>query len=174
MNYKEPRWAADSGTGSVLQIRSGHGRFVERLSVHKDDLSGGVYVPLASCLAIISNRRGNSDEHGVCGSSLRACNTSTDSTQALPECAESKLPAAFARPGADPAGPKKKWNRQNQAEMKAHVQKLYELIGELKEQIERSETNSTLSLSVVKKASLNRSATASPCDTRFSCNAGPA
>src|ERR1700688_4961520 len=46
----------------------------------------------------------------------------------------------------------KKLDRQNQAEIKANVQKLYELIGELKEQVERSDTNSTLSLSVVKKA----------------------
>jgi DNA-binding transcriptional regulator GbsR (MarR family) len=46
----------------------------------------------------------------------------------------------------------KKLDRQNQAEIKADVQKLYELIGELKEQVERSDTNSTLSLSVVKKA----------------------
>jgi hypothetical protein len=46
----------------------------------------------------------------------------------------------------------KKLDRQNQAEIKANVQKLYELIGELKEQVERSDANSTLSLSVVKKA----------------------
>ncbi|HTG29533.1 MAG TPA: hypothetical protein VK818_15045 [Methylomirabilota bacterium] len=46
----------------------------------------------------------------------------------------------------------KKLDRQNQAEIKADVQKLYELIGELREQVERSDTNSTLSLSVVKKA----------------------
>jgi hypothetical protein len=36
-------------------------------------------------------------------------------------------------------------------EIKADVEKLYELIGELREQIRRSDTNSTLSLSVVKK-----------------------
>jgi len=46
----------------------------------------------------------------------------------------------------------KKVNRQNQAEIQADVEKLYELIGELREQIQRSDTNSTLSLSVVKKA----------------------
>jgi hypothetical protein len=46
----------------------------------------------------------------------------------------------------------KKMNRQNQAEIKADVQKLYELIGELKDQVERSDATSTLSLSVVKKA----------------------
>lgn len=46
----------------------------------------------------------------------------------------------------------KKLNRQNQVEIKADVEKLYELIGELREQVQRSDTNSTLSLSVVKKA----------------------
>jgi c-di-AMP phosphodiesterase-like protein len=43
-------------------------------------------------------------------------------------------------------------NRQNQAEIKADVEKLYELIGELKEEVERSDANSTLSVGVVKKA----------------------
>ncbi|MDQ1404588.1 MAG: hypothetical protein QOG55_217 [Acidobacteriaceae bacterium] len=46
----------------------------------------------------------------------------------------------------------KKMNRQNQAEIKADVEKLYELIGELKEEVERSDANSTLSVGVVKKA----------------------
>ena len=46
----------------------------------------------------------------------------------------------------------KKINRQNQAEIKADVEKLYGLIGELREQVQSSDANSTLSLSVVKKA----------------------
>jgi hypothetical protein len=46
----------------------------------------------------------------------------------------------------------KKLDRQNQAEIKADVEKLYQLIGELKEEVERSDANSTLSVGVVKKA----------------------
>ena len=42
--------------------------------------------------------------------------------------------------------------KQNQAEIKSEVQKLYELVSELKEQIEKTDGTSTLSLSVVKKA----------------------
>jgi hypothetical protein len=42
--------------------------------------------------------------------------------------------------------------KQNQAEIRSEVQKLYELVSELKEQIEKTDATSTLSLSVVKKA----------------------
>ena len=55
--------------------------------------------------------------------------------------------------GPEQTGPDaKKINRQNQAEIKADVEKLYGLIGELREQVQSSDANSTLSLSVVKKA----------------------
>jgi hypothetical protein len=55
--------------------------------------------------------------------------------------------------GPEQTGPDaKKMNRQNQAEIKADVEKLYDLIGELREQVQSSDANSTLSLSVVKKA----------------------
>jgi hypothetical protein len=55
--------------------------------------------------------------------------------------------------GPEQTGPDaKKINLQNQAEIKADVEKLYDLIGELREQVQRSDANSTLSLSVVKKA----------------------
>jgi hypothetical protein len=43
-------------------------------------------------------------------------------------------------------------NQQNQAEVRSSVQKLYELITELKEEVERSDTTKTLSVSVVKKS----------------------
>jgi len=43
-------------------------------------------------------------------------------------------------------------NRQNQAEIKSDVTRLYEMVSELKEQVEHTDANSTLSLSVVKKA----------------------
>ncbi|MEQ1473802.1 MAG: hypothetical protein ABLQ96_08270, partial [Candidatus Acidiferrum sp.] len=47
---------------------------------------------------------------------------------------------------------KKQMDRQNQAEVKAGVEKLYQLITELREQVQKSDSTSMLSLSVVKKA----------------------
>jgi len=41
---------------------------------------------------------------------------------------------------------------QNQKELRANVSKLYDMVLELKEQVERTDANSTLSLSVMKKA----------------------
>jgi hypothetical protein len=43
-------------------------------------------------------------------------------------------------------------DKQNQAEVKASVEKLYVLISELKEQVEKSDVNLTLPVSVVKKS----------------------
>jgi hypothetical protein len=43
-------------------------------------------------------------------------------------------------------------SKQNQAEIKSEVTRLYEMVSELKEQVEHTDSNSTLSLSVVKKA----------------------
>jgi hypothetical protein len=43
-------------------------------------------------------------------------------------------------------------DKQNQAEIRLEVQKLSDLVAELKEQVEKSDVSSTLSLSVVKKA----------------------
>jgi hypothetical protein len=68
-----------------------------------------------------------------------------------PNAPNPNYPPGLQGPEQTPPDPKKV-NRQNQAEIKADVQKLYELIGELKEQVERSDANSTLSVSVVKKA----------------------
>jgi hypothetical protein len=50
------------------------------------------------------------------------------------------------------SGDKKEMDRQSQAEIKADVEKLYELVSELREQIQKSDATSTLSLSVVNKA----------------------
>jgi hypothetical protein len=50
--------------------------------------------------------------------------------------------------GTDP----KAIDKQNQAEIRLEVQKLSDLVNELKEQIDKSDANSTLSISVVKKA----------------------
>jgi hypothetical protein len=49
-------------------------------------------------------------------------------------------------------GDPKMIDKQNQAQIRLEVQKLYEMVGELKEQIDKTDANSTLSLSVVKKA----------------------
>lgn len=68
-----------------------------------------------------------------------------------PNAPNPNYPPGLQGPEQTPSDPKK-MDRQNQAEIKADVQKLYDLIGELKEQVERSDANSTLSLSVVKKA----------------------
>lgn len=46
----------------------------------------------------------------------------------------------------------KAMDKQNQAEVKASVEKLYVLISELKEQVEKSDANAVLSVSVVKKS----------------------
>jgi len=55
--------------------------------------------------------------------------------------------------GPQATGPDKKAiDRQNQKEIKAHVTKLYEMVSELKEQIDRTDSTSTLSMAVVKKA----------------------
>jgi hypothetical protein len=42
--------------------------------------------------------------------------------------------------------------RENQAKIKVDVEKLYELVGELREQVQKSDVTSTLSVSVVNKA----------------------
>jgi hypothetical protein len=47
---------------------------------------------------------------------------------------------------------KKEIARENQAKIKADVEKLYELVGELREQVQKSDVTSTLSVSVVNKA----------------------
>jgi hypothetical protein len=43
-------------------------------------------------------------------------------------------------------------DRAKQQELRTDVSKLFEMVSELKEQVERTDTNSTLSLSVLKKA----------------------
>jgi len=53
----------------------------------------------------------------------------------------------------DPSQPNPKaMERANQKEIRTDVAKLYEMVAELKEQIEKTDANSTLSLSVVKQA----------------------
>lgn len=43
-------------------------------------------------------------------------------------------------------------NRQNQAEVRSSVEKLYQLAGELKEEVAKTDTNNTLPVSIVKKS----------------------
>jgi len=51
------------------------------------------------------------------------------------------------------AGPDQKAiDKAKQQELRTDVSKLYEMVSELKEQVEKTDTTSTLSLSVVKKA----------------------
>jgi hypothetical protein len=53
----------------------------------------------------------------------------------------------------DPTGPDAKAiDKQNQVEIRADIQKLFAMVSELKEQIEKTDANTTLSVSVVKKA----------------------
>src|SRR6266576_2345317 len=54
--------------------------------------------------------------------------------------------------GPQATGSDKAIDRQNQKEIKGDVTKLYEMVSELKEQIDRTDSTSTLSMSVVKKA----------------------
>jgi len=55
--------------------------------------------------------------------------------------------------GPQATGPDKKAiDRQNQQEIRADVSKLYEMVSELKDQIDKTDSTSTLSVSVVKKA----------------------
>jgi hypothetical protein len=46
----------------------------------------------------------------------------------------------------------KKMDRQVQADVRADVEKLYQLVTELRDQVQKSDTTSTLSLSVINKA----------------------
>lgn len=43
-------------------------------------------------------------------------------------------------------------NRQNQAEVRTSVEKLYQLASELKAEVEKTDTNNTLPVSIVKKS----------------------
>jgi hypothetical protein len=60
-------------------------------------------------------------------------------------------PWGLAGHGGRPSD-RKAIDKQNQAEVKADVEKLYVLITELKEQVEKSDVNLTLPVSVVKKS----------------------
>ena len=68
-----------------------------------------------------------------------------------PNAPDPNFPPGFEGPQA--TGPDKKAiDQQNQKEIKADVTRLYEMVSELKEQIEKTDSTSILSVSVVKKA----------------------
>ena len=53
----------------------------------------------------------------------------------------------------EPTGPDSKAvDKQNQAEIRTEIQRLTELVSELKEEVDKTDANATLSVSVVKKA----------------------
>ena len=63
------------------------------------------------------------------------------------------IPISPGLDGPQATGPDKKAiDRQNQQEIRADVTKLYEMVSELKDQIDKTNSTSTLSMSVVKKA----------------------
>jgi hypothetical protein len=68
-----------------------------------------------------------------------------------PNAPNPNFPRGFDGPQA--TGPDKKTiDRQNQKEIRADVTKLFEMVSELKDQIDKTDSTSTLSVSVVKKA----------------------
>jgi len=68
-----------------------------------------------------------------------------------PNAPNPNFPPGFDGPQA--TGPDKKAiDRQNQKEIRADVTRLYEMVSELKDQIDKTDSSSTLSVSVVKKA----------------------
>jgi len=73
------------------------------------------------------------------------------SASSLTQRSQSQFPPGLNGPQA--TGPDKKAiDRQNQQEIRADVTKLYEMVSELKDQIDKTDSTSTLSVSVVKKA----------------------
>jgi hypothetical protein len=68
-----------------------------------------------------------------------------------PNAPNPSFPPGLNGPDQRPAD-KKQIDRQNQAEVKAGVEKLYQLITELRDQVQKSDSTAMLSLSVVNKA----------------------
>jgi hypothetical protein len=68
-----------------------------------------------------------------------------------PNAPNPNFPPGFEGPQATGVD-KKAIDRQNQKEIRADVTRLYEMVSELKDQIDKTDSSSTLSVSVVKKA----------------------
>jgi hypothetical protein len=69
-----------------------------------------------------------------------------------PHAPNPNFPPGLDGPDLQPGSDKRAINPQVQAELKGDVQKLYLLASELKDDVEKTDASSTLSLSVVKKA----------------------
>jgi len=76
---------------------------------------------------------------------------STPQPVASPNAPNPIYPQGMNGPGAKEPDAKT-LDKQNQAEVKAEVDKLYALVFELRETMKQTDSNSTLSLTVVKKA----------------------
>jgi hypothetical protein len=76
---------------------------------------------------------------------------STPQPVASPNAPNPSYPQGMNGPGAKEPDPKA-LDKQNQAEVRAEVDKLYALVFELRETMKQTDSNSTLSVSVVKKA----------------------
>jgi hypothetical protein len=68
-----------------------------------------------------------------------------------PNAPDPNFPPGLNGPDQKPPD-KKAMDKQAQADVKADVEKLYALISELREEVQKSDASSTLSLSVVNKA----------------------
>jgi hypothetical protein len=69
-----------------------------------------------------------------------------------PHAPNPSFPPGLEGPDMRPDSEKKMINPQNQRQIREDVQKLYELVTEFKDQVEKTDLNTTISLSVVKKA----------------------
>ena len=69
-----------------------------------------------------------------------------------PNAPDPNFPHRIGDPEPTVGSSTKAIDKQNQAEIRLEVQKLSDLVAELKEQVDKSDASSTLSLSVVKKA----------------------
>ena len=69
-----------------------------------------------------------------------------------PHAPNPNFPPGLNGPDTSPPPNKKAVDQQNQKEIRAEVEKLYELASDLKEQVGKTDATSVLSLSVVKQA----------------------
>jgi hypothetical protein len=77
--------------------------------------------------------------------------TATPQPQPSPNAPDPTFPSGMNGPGIkDPDV--KALDRQNQAQVKAEIEKLYALVFELRETMKQTDANTTLSMTVVKKA----------------------
>jgi len=81
----------------------------------------------------------------------RGVRTDAPQPRPSPNAPDPNFPSGLKGPQI--TGPDKKAiDRQNQKEIKEDVTKLYEMAADLKDQVDKTDATSTLSLSVVKKA----------------------